>query len=169
MRCVGKQLSGIVWHRLIRIDKRVRLRGWCDHVISQPALRFDCGSACATESLLTRTGSAVRALIQGTQCTQTAEVLARQDAIGRVQTRVRGPRLARLRCPPQRACQPLATRAAAQPAKATERAVMPGSEEVSDPLVRLRQSECTGGWEGDLAGFEGVARGLVSVQSPVTL
>lgn len=40
MRCVGKQLSGIIWHRLIRIDNRVRLRGWCDHVIKSTSTPF---------------------------------------------------------------------------------------------------------------------------------
>jgi hypothetical protein len=32
---VGKQLRGIVWHRLIRIDDRVRLRRWRAHATSE--------------------------------------------------------------------------------------------------------------------------------------
>jgi len=32
LRCIGKQLSRIVWHRLVRIDHR--LRKWLDHLAS---------------------------------------------------------------------------------------------------------------------------------------
>ena len=39
LRCVGKQLSRVVRHRLIGIDDPVRLRKWRDHVTSQPARR----------------------------------------------------------------------------------------------------------------------------------
>ena len=35
---VGKQLRGIIWHRLVRIDDRVRLRRWRAHATSEPAV-----------------------------------------------------------------------------------------------------------------------------------
>jgi hypothetical protein len=36
LRCVGKQLGRVVWHRLIRIN-RIRLREWRNHGMCKPA------------------------------------------------------------------------------------------------------------------------------------
>ena len=39
LRCVGKQLGRIVRHRLVRIDRAIRLRHWFHHEKSQPVRR----------------------------------------------------------------------------------------------------------------------------------
>jgi hypothetical protein len=43
---VGEQLRGIIWHRLIRIDDRVRLRRWRAHARSEASK--DCNAITDT-------------------------------------------------------------------------------------------------------------------------